>query len=83
MPDGGSSLPAAADDEDLLTLREVRAKVGLGASTIYRRMGEGTFPLPRNLGGGTVRWMRGDIRRWAQALPIADTIKMSAGADPG
>lgn len=83
MPDGGSTMPGGADDEDLLTLREVRAKVGLGSSTIYRRMADGTFPRPRNLGGGTVRWMRGDIRRWAQALPIADTIKMSPGTEPG
>lgn len=77
----GFTLPP--DDDDLLTLREVRAKVGLGASTIYRRMSEGTFPRPRDLGGNTVRWTRGDIRRWAQALPVASTATSSPGAHPG
>ena len=36
-------------DERLLRLRDVKQKSGLGTSTIYRRIADGTFPAPRAL----------------------------------
>jgi predicted DNA-binding transcriptional regulator AlpA len=42
-------------DERLLRLRDVKQKTGLGSSTIYRRIADGTFPAPRSLGPNTVR----------------------------
>lgn len=56
----------------LLKLAEVKSEVGLGTSTIYRRMAAGTFPKPRDLGGGTVRWDSDDVEAWKAELPTAE-----------
>lgn len=53
----------------LLRLTEVKAMAGLGTSTIYRRMDAGTFPRPRALSPGCVRWVEADVLSWAKALP--------------
>jgi prophage regulatory protein len=54
----------------LLKRTEVEARVGLGTSTIYRRMEQGTFPRPRHLGGGVVRWLEADIIDWIESLEL-------------
>jgi prophage regulatory protein len=59
------------EDDVLLRIAEVEQRAGLSRSTIYKRIGEGTFPSPRQLGGGVVRWPRSEIRRWQQGLPMA------------
>jgi prophage regulatory protein len=56
-------------DERLLRLRDVKQKTGLGTSTIYRRIADGTFPAPRSLGPNTVRWLESEIDAWIRALP--------------
>jgi prophage regulatory protein len=56
-------------DERLLRLRDVKQKTGLGTSTIYRRIADGTFPVPRSLGPNTVRWLQSEIDTWIEALP--------------
>ncbi len=66
----------------LLPIDEVIRRVGLGRSTIYARIGAGTFPAPRKLGEhatAAVRWRSSDIDSWIDALPIAD-IRSAAGA---
>lgn len=57
--------------EILLRLPEVIARVKLSRSTIYRRLEEGTFPRPRTLGTGCVRWLQSEIDAWIDALPVA------------
>lgn len=52
----------------LLRRSEVESLVGLGTSTIYRRMDAGTFPRPLDLGGGVVRWRETDIAAWIASL---------------
>ena len=56
----------------LIRLPEVKARVGLGRSTIYRRMKQGTFPLPRNLGGRAVAWSEEDVNTWIAERPVQD-----------
>jgi len=56
-------------DERLLRLRDVKEKTGPGSSTIYRRIAEGTFPVPRSLGPNTVRWLESEIDAWIRSLP--------------
>jgi len=56
-------------DERLLRLRDVKQKTGLGSSTIYRRIADGTFPAPRSLGPNTVRWLQSEIDAWIKSLP--------------
>jgi prophage regulatory protein len=52
----------------LLRLTELRGRVGLGRSTIYRRIGEGTFPAPKSLGGRAVAWLESDVEAWIAGL---------------
>jgi prophage regulatory protein len=51
----------------LLRCREVEDRTGLGTSTIYRKMAQGKFPRPRDL-GGSVRWVEADIEAWIDGL---------------
>lgn len=44
---------------------------GLGRSTIYRMMDEGTFPKPIKLGQRAVAWQDDLIRQWIASRPVA------------
>ncbi|HTJ89591.1 MAG TPA: AlpA family phage regulatory protein [Acidocella sp.] len=48
----------------LLDIHEVRARVSLGTSTIYRMMDAGTFPSSVSLAPRTVRWLKSEIDDW-------------------
>jgi len=48
----------------LIRLPEVKHRVGLGRSTIYRWMAEGKFPKPVQLGGYSVAWAEDEIEQW-------------------
>ncbi|MBB5406448.1 prophage regulatory protein [Paraburkholderia sp. RAU6.4a] len=48
----------------LIRLREVRTRVGLGASTVYRYLAVGKFPRPVEIGGGRVAWLESEIDAW-------------------
>jgi prophage regulatory protein len=48
----------------LIRLREVRRRVGLGASTVYRYLAAGKFPRPIEIGGGRVAWLESEIDAW-------------------
>ena len=58
----------------LIRLPEVKARVGLGRSTIYRRMREGTFPLPRSLGGRASAWAEEDVSAWIAERPLQEIL---------
>lgn len=53
----------------LIRLPEVKHRVGLGRSTIYRWMAEGKFPKPVQLGGYSVAWAEDEVESW-----IADRL---------
>ena len=55
----------------LLPLTQVQEIVGLKHATIYRRIAAGTFPRPRRLSPGCVRWRLSAINAWLEALPEA------------
>jgi prophage regulatory protein len=57
--------------------RDVQTRTGLSRSTIYRRVAEGTFPKPVNLGGRTVGWIAAEIQDW-----LARQIAASRVAPP-
>lgn len=60
-------MPAVAIlDDPFLRMTDVEREVGLTKSTIYKRVREGTFPKPRSVGGGQVRWPLSAIRRWKE-----------------
>lgn len=63
-------LKATADDP-MLTRPEVEAECGLSRSTIYRMIEAGTFPRPRRISAGTVRWPRSEIESWKERQPVS------------
>lgn len=55
----------ATASERYLTLKDVKAKTGLGTSTIYRYMESRGFPKQIKL-GEAVRWVESEIDAWAR-----------------
>jgi prophage regulatory protein len=65
-----SALPSmpAGDAPRLLARLPVVLKVtGLGRSTIYRWIADGSFPPPVRLGPRAVAWRWSDLDRWTQS----------------
>ncbi len=60
----------ASDTERLLRRRDVEALVSLSRSAIYAKMKLGTFPRPKDVGGG-VRWLQSEVLEWVQQLKSA------------
>ena len=54
----------------LIRRKEVQAKTGLGASSIYAMMQQGTFPKAINISERRVAWIESDIDKW-----ISERIK--------
>lgn len=57
---------APAPNRRLLRLPEVRQKVGLSRSAIYKLISEGQFPRQVTLGPRTVAWVQEDLERWIE-----------------
>ena len=57
------------DQDVLLTRREVERRTGLSRSTLYRKMREGTFPVPLKISERAVRWRERDIRAYVDSRP--------------
>ncbi len=75
--------PAAAGDSirdrdgaKILRFKQVAALVGLGKSSIYRKVQEGTFPKPIKLGSARASgWISTEVYDW-----IDDQIRLSRKA---
>lgn len=48
----------------ILRRKQVEARTGLSRSTIYARVGNGTFPKPVNIGPRAVGWVESEITDW-------------------
>ena len=59
-------------NDRLLKLVDVKILTSLSRSSIYRMMGQGTFPRSLNIGGNTRRWRLTDINEW---LSTPETYK--------
>ena len=55
----------------LLRRSEVEAKVGFGKSALYKKMREGSFPVPVNIGSKAVRWRESELLTWMNSRPRA------------
>ena len=53
----------------LIRLHEVKLRTGLGRSSIYRKMADGSFPQPLNIGERAVAWRESDIEQWIASRP--------------
>lgn len=47
-----------------MRLPDVMKDTGLGRSSIYKQISEGTFPKPVNLGGRSVAWVSDEVESW-------------------
>lgn len=64
------------DNVRIMRLKQVAEMVGLGRSSIYRKIQEGTFPSPIKLGGARASgWLSTEVVAW-----IAYQVKRSRGA---
>ncbi|MBV7315426.1 AlpA family transcriptional regulator [Shewanella sp. NIFS-20-20] len=48
----------------LIKLKDVIASTGLGRSTIYKYIEDGTFPKAVSLGCRAVAWVESEIQEW-------------------
>lgn len=62
--------PDPATWDPVLRLNKVIACVGLSRSAIYRRMDDGDFPRPLDLGGNAIGWRLSTINQWLAARPV-------------
>lgn len=66
----------------ILRLPLVKARTGLSRSTIYQRVGAGTFPKPVNLGARAVGWLECEIDDWLAAQIERSRKSLSGVAAP-
>ena len=55
----------------LLTRAEVEARTKLSRTSIYRKMREGSFPEPLQIGTRAVRWRESEIDQFIASRPRA------------
>ena len=58
----------------LLKIKKVSQITGLGRSTIYGRVAEGTFPKPIKIGQRSSAWIESEVNAW-----IKSRIELSRG----
>jgi prophage regulatory protein len=55
----------------LLRMRDLQSRYGLVPATVYRWIGEGSFPVPVNIGENSVAWHLEEIEQWRWSRPRA------------
>ena len=55
---------ATIEPDRLIKLEEVKRRVGLGKTMIYRLIGEGIFPAPYKISPFASRWSDREIVAW-------------------
>ncbi|WP_323158357.1 helix-turn-helix transcriptional regulator [Pseudomonas viridiflava] len=51
----------------IIRLKDVIDSTGLGRSSVYKHISEGTFPKPVSLGDRCVGWVEGEVHDWSMA----------------
>jgi prophage regulatory protein len=51
----------------IIRLQDVKYSTGLGRSTIYKYISEGSFPKPVSLGDRAVGWVESEVMGWVMA----------------
>ena len=67
-PESPDNRLAQPDPSRLLRLKEVCAMVGFAPSSIYKMIGEHSFPAQVKVGPRCVRWRMSDVLAWQSSL---------------
>ncbi|MDH1379323.1 AlpA family transcriptional regulator [Comamonas aquatica] len=67
------------DQERLLRIRDVCHLTGLGRSTVYLKVREGSFPPPVQLHGTCVAWYQSQVRTWIATRPAVVAMAATGG----
>ena len=59
------------DSDHFLRREQVEERTGLARTTLYRKMREGSFPQPIQVGARAVRWPASEIEAWLAGRPRA------------
>ncbi len=78
------------EPDRIVRLKTVLARTGLSRSTIYRKIGEGTFPAQLRISVNGAGWRESDINRWIAdpaawrptCLSVACTDDVRSGSQP-
>lgn len=52
---------------NIIRLKKTLEKTGLGRSTLYKKVAEGTFPQPVPLSDRAVGWVAEEVENWLRA----------------
>ena len=52
----------------LVKLEEVKLLTGLGKTTIYELISDGTFPRPKQTSQRRVAWRESEVREWLEGV---------------
>jgi prophage regulatory protein len=52
-----------------MTMVEAMAETGYSRPSLYRKINDGTFPQPVQLGANKIAFRRADVKRWHDARP--------------
>lgn len=63
------------DKSELRILRspQVQAKTGLSRTTLWRRVKDGSFPMPVSLRGNSIGWISDEVDDWIRSLDRVST----------
>lgn len=64
----------------IIRLNQVKDLTGLGRSTIYKYIAEGSFPKPISLGDRCVGWLESEIYDWILARVAERDLQETAVA---
>lgn len=66
---------ALSPDDYFIRAKEVRLRTGLSTSTIYKKIGDGSFPPGRKLGERMRGWLNSEVQAWIDAQIDAEPEK--------
>lgn len=64
----------------IIRLNQVKDVTGLGRSTVYKYIAEGSFPKPISLGDRCVGWLESEIYDWILARVAERDLQETAVA---
>ena len=54
----------------MLSKKQVTARTGLSATTIWRQVRTGGFPKPRQLAPNRIGWVETEVQEWEDSRPV-------------